>query len=71
LNIVEGAVVESKLDKHASKGTVIAVDATHGSILVQYDGSPAGTAEWLPQERCRVVSSPAQSPGDASPSPAE
>lgn len=58
MNIREGAVVEVKLGKQNSKGTVVAVDSTHGSILVQYDDAAAGATEWLPEERCKMLTAP-------------
>ena len=61
MNIPEGATVEVKLGKQSSKGTVVAVDTVHGSILVQYDEDAYGTTEWIPQERCKLLAAPSQS----------
>jgi hypothetical protein len=61
MNIPEGSIVEVKLGKQHSKGTVVAVDLVHGSILVQYDESAAGATEWLPQERCKLLAAPPRS----------
>ena len=57
MSFSEGTAVKVKLGKQQSRGTVVAVDSVHGSVLVQYDNQPAASPEWLPQERCKALES--------------